>query len=292
MTNVRSLLCLAVVGVSLVVSTGCGGKQGSAKSAGGPRAAEPIPSELAALVQRSSDIGRMLYVCDAASAMGTDVLLSKIKLEEHPIGGYITLPEGNEQGRPTGSFSVVFYTRDVEPKIVFRVHVHPEGRPPDFVEVKPPIVAPEGLAVLIRARETALSAPRDTNQPMNPVVLPARAIGESGILVYLIAGTKQPKLAVLGKHYRVLVSEDGRTVKRSEPLSNAVLEIPYGTNPDGSNMAALAITHRVTDYPLETHVFASLLYKLPLSVATARGSWKVDGATISFLAGNSPVETQ
>jgi hypothetical protein len=276
------LLYLAVLGVALVVSTGCGGKEGNAKSADASRAAEPIPSDLAAFVQRSSDIGRTLHVYDAASAIGTDVLLSKVSIEEHPIGGYITLAEGTEQGEATGSFSVVFYTRGADARVAFKIRVHPGDKPPDFEEVKPPAAATEALRILVRARETALAAPRDTDQPMNPVVLPGRAIGESGILVYLIAGTKKPKVAVLGKHYRVLVSEDGRTVKRSEPLSKAVLEIPYGPGPEGSTMAALATTHLVTDYPLETHVFASLLYGLPLHVATARGLWKVDGPNISF----------
>ena len=38
-----------------------------------------------------------------------------------------------------------------------------------------------------------------------------------------------------------------------------------------------------TDYPLETHVFASLSAKLPVYVATARGDWVVEGTKISFL---------
>jgi hypothetical protein len=280
-TYPRRPLGLVLLAVALFVSTACGGKQGNPKSAEGSRAAEPIPSDLAAFVQRSSDIGRTLHVYDAASAIGTDVLLSKVSLAEHPLGGYVTLAEGDEQGKATGSFSVIFYTRDADPRIAFRIQVHPGANPPDFEAVKPPADAPEPLRSLIRARETALDAPRDTNQPMNPVVLPGRAIGESGMLVYLIAGTKQPKVAVLGKHYRVLVSEDGRTVKRTEPLSKTVFELPYGASP-GSTTAALAITHLVTDYPLETHVFASLLYRLPIHVATARGLWRVDGATISF----------
>jgi hypothetical protein len=279
--NFRRSFCLALLAVACLVSTACGGKQGNAESADGSGAGERIPSDVAALVQRSSDIGRMLHVYDAASAIGTDVLLSKVSLAEHPIGGYITLAEGTE-GKATGSFSVVFYTRDQDPRIAFKIQVHPGGKPPDFEQMKPPADATEALRILVRARETALAVPRDANQPMNPVVLPGRTIGESGVLVYLIAGTKQPKVAILGKHYRVLVSEDGRTVKRSEPLSKAVIEIPYGARPDGSTLAALATTHPVTDYPLETHVFASLLYGLPIHVTTARGLWKVDGATISY----------
>jgi hypothetical protein len=51
--------------------------------------------------------------------------------------------------------------------------------------------------------------------------------------------------------------------------------------------AAMTITHLVTDYPLETHVFTSLLLHLPVYVATSRRMWRVNGDQIAFLGVSS-----
>ncbi|MDX2050939.1 MAG: hypothetical protein SFV15_01020 [Polyangiaceae bacterium] len=47
------------------------------------------------------------------------------------------------------------------------------------------------------------------------------------------------------------------------------------------------VTQVVTDFPLETHVFTSLLTKKLLYVGTRRGIWRVDGERISLLAEDS-----
>jgi hypothetical protein len=132
---------------------------------------------------------------------------------------------------------------------------------------------------LIRARQTALAAAQPRSQPMNPVSFPGGAINEDGILVLLIAATKEPNTAVLGKHYRVLVSEDGRTVKNLMPLSKRALELST-VDKKGNPAEALFVTQTVTDYPVETHVFASMLNGIPVNVITSRGIWWVDGEKI------------
>ncbi len=283
--NPSTKLLGAALFLCLVGASGCGGSKGAESKAPASSERKPIPSDLRDAVARSESIGRALYLVDQVSAIGTDVLLANVKSpEQHALAGYLALPEADTDAiAPT--FWVVFYTKGPEPTIPFRVRVPPNGGKPTFEELAPPNPTPEQLRTLIRARETALAAPRDTNQAMNPVLLPAEAAGETGFLVYLLAGTTRPDVAVFGKHFRVLVSEDGRTVKRFEPLTKTVFELPL-VAPDaasGARVAALTMTHLVTDYPLETHVFGSLLYKLPVYVATGRGLWNVDGDKISFL---------
>jgi hypothetical protein len=94
-------------------------------------------------------------------------------------------------------------------------------------------------------------------------------------------------VVVLGKHHRVLISPDGKAVLRFEPLSRAAIEIPPD-NPAGTTPVGVFVTHLVTEWPLETHVFASLLNRTPVFVGTSRGSWRVDGDTISFLGQGPP----
>jgi hypothetical protein len=271
-----------------VVACGSGAKSKEAGTSGAQQR-QPIPADLRAAVERSQTVGHALFLFDRAAAIGTDLLFSKIASPEaRSLAGYLTLPVDDGAGGLDAAFSVLFFTAGPEPKIAFRVHVPAFPAPPSLEEVEPPATMDENLRAYARARESALAVPRDTSQPMNPVVLPGRALGEQGIVVYLIAGTRRPDVAVFGKHYRVLVSDDGGTIRRVVALTKAVLELPLAdpqASP-GSRTVALTMSHLVTPYPLETHVFGSLLYGLPVYVATERGIWNVDGDRIEFVGAN------
>jgi hypothetical protein len=241
---------------------------------------QPIPADLRDVVARSVEIGRELYVLDKVAAIGTDVLLAHVP---HPdakkVVGYLPLREGDESG-PSGAFQVVFFTSEQPTRVAYRIHLLPKQQP-RFEALEPPEVAPDLLAGLVRARQAAIAAVAKPAQPLNPIVIPAEAYGESGTLVYLLAGTTKPHWAVLGKHYRALVADGGSQVSYLKELTKSVVEMP--TQVDGSPAEALVITHLVTDYPLETHVFTSLLVGLPVFVATSRGNWRVNGDKIAFL---------
>jgi hypothetical protein len=242
----------------------------SPKSVASEPASQPIPADLRANVECSETLGVSIFLLDQAAARGSDAL-----------GGYLAVKEADDTGRPKPSFMVSFFTAEDSPRIAYRIHVSLEaGVKPTVDEIKPPAAASDGERLLIRARQTAIAALREIVQPINPVVLPRQAIGQEGVLVYLLAGTKRPRVAVLGKHYRVLVSADGRSVTRFEPLSKAVIEMEAEP---GDTPVQINVSHILHDYPLETHVFASLLYRVPVGVVTARGLWIVDGAKIFFL---------
>ena len=160
-------------------------------------------------------------------------------------------------------------------------------RQPAFAAFDPPKAASAAFLTLVRARQLAISALASVPQPINPLVLPAALNGESGILVYLLAGTARPNVAVLGKHYRLLFPPDASTVSYMMPPSNEILEVPIKA-PDGATPEALAVTQVVTEFPIETHVLVSLQIELPIFVGTRRGMWRVDGARISFLGEQIP----
>jgi hypothetical protein len=65
------------------------------------------------------------------------------------------------------------------------------------------------------------------------------------------------------------------------PLSKSILELP--TKGKDGPVKAMFVTHLVTDWPLETHVFVSLRTHKPVCVATAVGIWRVDGDKIRFV---------
>jgi hypothetical protein len=139
---------------------------------------------------------------------------------------------------------------------------------------------------MFRARQTAMRAIPPRDRPWNPVVLPGAAIGRrDGILVYLLAAEQRAGEMVFGIHYRILVSEDGATIKHALPLSKSpiVIRPPEEELPPGATPVAVAVSQIVTDWPLETHVFVSLLHKRePVYVVTRRGAWLVVGDSISL----------
>jgi hypothetical protein len=220
-------------------------------------------------------------------ATGTGVMRESVKASRKKaadICGTIVFSEGNEQGKGTGAWVVQFFTDAKRPRVAYQVRLaFPEGGGPvkkDFQAFTPPRKPSDGELLLFRAICTAIVAvPDRPNQPVHPVVLPAVVFGEEGLMVYLLADTDKDNVAVLGKHYRVLVSLDGRTVRKVEPLSRDVLETELGpTQPDGTR-PYLYVTHQLSDYPLETHVFISKLHQTDLYVLTNKCVWRIhDGA--------------
>ena len=247
----------------------------------------PIPPDLRDQIRRSSGIGRQLYMLDKVAAIGTDVLLENVKdLAGKGLRGYLPIQEGDEVGHPRAAFLVSFFTAEEPPRIAYEIRVAPEAKPA-FRAFDPPKASSASFAAFVRARQTAIAAMPRSTQPINPVLVPGEANGEQGILVYLLAGTKKSNVAVFGRHFRSLVPMGGTSVTYMMPLSNTALEIPT-RGPHGETPKALVVSHLVTDFPLETHVFTSLLIKQVVYVGTRRGVWRVDGDKIALVSEQPP----
>ena len=275
---------------------GCGGASPAAQptspatpaSPTAPSTELPIPADLREPIARSIAIGQELYTLDKVAAIGTDVLLANVQdVQNAGIAGYLPMHEADDSGESSDAHFVdLFFTSDDPPRVAYEVKVSRDV-PPTFEAFDPPRPVPPGFEVIVEARQVALEALPAIEQPLNPVLMPAAVIGEKGLLVYLLAGTKQPNVAVLGKHYRAVVPLGGSKVSSLQALSNSILEIPT-REASGEPVVGLALSHVVTDYPLETHVFASLVHKLPIMVATRRGVWLVNGAKVAYFGEKGP----
>jgi hypothetical protein len=84
----------------------------------------------------------------------------------------------------------------------------------------------------------------------------------------------------------VLIPEEGGPPSYVMPLSKSILELP--TKGKDGPVKAMFVTHLVTDWPLETHVFVSLRTHKPVYVATTVGIWRVDGDKIRFVDDRPP----
>lgn len=281
-----------IVSLGIVLLVGCATSKEAPTPRQGqqaPRDKLPIPAAYLPHVRRAEGIGRQLYLLDKAAAIGTDVAMERAPdFLSRGIGGYLPVQEADADGTPKGSFMVMFFTKEEPPRIAYEVRVKVNGEP-DFAAFNPPKAVPDSALPIIRARQAAIAAVPAHEQPLNPVVLPGSAGDEKGILVYLIAGTTTPNRAVFGKHYRVLMPEQGSAPTYVMPMSKTAFELPVRKDGQGGDTTeALMVTHLVSDWPLETHVLVSLQFQVPVYVGTRVGIWRVDGGKISFIDDHPP----
>jgi hypothetical protein len=286
--------------VFLLVATACAtppaAKPGAQAAASGAESRPlPIPADLAAHIKRSSELGRAIYLQDKASAIGTDVLRENVPdFGSRNLAGWLTVAAASDAGQPLAAYKVMFLTTDQPPRLAFDINIPLPGRP-QLKEISPPKKIDDALVSLFRARQTAMMAVPKGNRPRNSVLFPGDVVDRPGsILVYVLTAEQIPDEMVFGIHYRVLVSGDGTTVKELLPLAKSQLVIPPPGGPDApadAKPVAAFVTHLVTDWPLETHVFVSLLHgRQPIYVGTQRGVWRVVGDQITLIELRSPTD--
>jgi hypothetical protein len=281
---------MKLLGALFVLSFACAHEAAPKPTTPVERKSLPIPDDLKAKVDISSRLGAALYLQDKAAAIATDVAFDNVSeagFRSAGIRGYLTLQDGTEDGKPLPSYTTYFFTADSPPLVKYRVHV-PMSRDLKraFERVDPPQPATDSLEFLIQARAAAMKAAAPFEQPVNPAIFPGDDFGQPGeVLVELLAGTKKRDTVVLGKHFRVVVRPDG-VVRSVKALSKGVLEL--STRDGEKRPDALFVSEVVEDYPLETHVFASMSSHMPLYVKNARGTWLVDGDRTTFLGDQGP----
>jgi hypothetical protein len=279
--------------VVLVLALGCAPSSpekpppASASSATPQQA--PIPPDLVDPIARSAAIGRQLYVLNTAAQLGSDALLANVPdAANKGLAAPIPVQENDEEGRPKESFLVTFLTTDDPPRIAYEVRLAPNTKLA-FLPYTPPKEASPALVGIARARQVAISTMPPSDQPIIAIVLPGEAKGGTDVFVYLLAGTTKPNVAVFGKHYRALVPIGGTSATYVMPINNLAIEVPT-KGPNGEPVEALVVNHAATEYPVETHVFMSLVHKLPVYVGTRRGNFRVDGDKISFAGDKGPTK--
>lgn len=136
-----------------------------------------------------------------------------------------------------------------------------------------------------RARSLALeSITRPASRRYNCVIL-SDPEGD-GFLVYALAATTEANAVMVGGHYRFSISRDGQRLERSDELfkSFMVLSTKPKDMPTGASIAALTMTTLVSDMPLETHVYLSLLHRMPFYVGTPdEHVWKVENGKMEVV---------
>jgi hypothetical protein len=131
------------------------------------------------------------------------------------------------------------------------------------------------------AKRVAVDAlPRLSKQKYRFIVLsdPER----KGYLVYALATSGNPQDIVVGLHYRVSVSAEGK-VERVDPLAGSDLVIRPGEGlPSGYHPAGFYCSCMVSNQPVETLVYLTLLHHQPCVVGMwDYSTWVIENGKIS-----------
>jgi hypothetical protein len=111
-----------------------------------------------------------------------------------------------------------------------------------------------------------------------------------GFLVYALAVTNKSDEQIIGGHYRITVSADGSKAERIDSLSSG----PMKSKADpGHKAVGIGAMQLVSKIPVETFIYSSYLYKMPIGVATDEKTvWTVVNGKITKMDPNIVKEAE
>ena len=241
------------------------------------RAEEPkLPKIREFEIKTIEALGKELYRRDQLASNATDMLFAAApEAKNQPLRGWVSI-----LGEDTATVYFIQQKGD-DLSLAYTITFPGKGEPVVKAQLGEPL--PESVRTRFQARQTALTAvPKLYTPQTNAEVLDDPA--GKGFLVYVLASTTKPNEMVVGGHYRVTVSPDGRKAEAVDALSRSLLILPVNPPdaPKGAETALAYVTHIVSPTPVETHVFVSLLHRKTLLVATSKTDiWKVEGGSIT-----------
>jgi hypothetical protein len=232
-------------------------------------------------VKTIAALGKQIFEQDGYASRATDIVFDKVggpkELIKQKIRGWIVVKQGKsvvvrfsrmEGGSWTPAYDIVFDSPKTGVLKVAEDKTYPQNELAQF-----------------KARDLAIhSIPKLHSRAYNTVLL--RDPAGKGFLVYTLAATTEENKIVVGGHYRFSISETGEKVLRIDPLFKSFLVLDKkaladAATKEGSKPAGYFVTNLVSELPLETHVFVSLLHNEPFVVTTKGGNiWVVDGSQI------------
>lgn len=272
----RVLRCAALPLALLAVLAGCNSTTSPARTSpvtAADIAGPDLVPQTSPEIQRIEALGRMIYVLDNAAARATDLALAEgADPQTDDIRGWVT--------DTSGPGVLVRFVRQKGDRFeaAYDVTVDGHGRATALTRPTNPTLTPEQSSQFAARKLAAANFVPLCRTLYNPVVF--RDPGTRNWRVYLLASTTDPDVKIFGGHQRTLVSPDGKKILSSENLSKSCLAPRLKADP-GNTLAFSFITELQSPTPIETHVFATLLYRLPLLIMTAdRSQWIVDQGRI------------
>jgi len=223
-------------------------------------------------------LGVAIFDQDTRAAVATDLLFAKkIDPRKEGLRGWIV--EGDKEKM------LVRFIREKESVLEAFYDVMFDARKKPVIAEPTDRKLSDHQHAQFKARSLALkNITRPASKNYNLVMLPNPA--RDGFLVYALAATTEANAVMVGGHYRFMISRDGERLERSDELfkSFMVLSTKPEDLPPGTKLEALTMTTLVSDMPLETHVYLSLLHRMAFYVATPdQHVWKVQDGKMQII---------
>jgi hypothetical protein len=228
-------------------------------------------------------LGREMYEQDQEAWKATDILFAKysradLQAEKQQLWVVDKFPDRD----------VVRFVdnRDTGPVPAYDVTFFP-GKNPILSAPGETALTPDELAQY----NARMLAEKHVNRPCAPTynTIALKDPEGDGWIVWAMAATTDPAAIMIGGHYRFTISTDGTTLVRSDALSVGCLTIQRPASKAGLTEQGAFVSHVVSSLPVETHVFANLTSREPLSVGGPDGRiWKIAQGDITEINMDSP----
>ncbi len=241
-----------------------------------------LTERYAAAIAESMERGRRLFAYDQTAWHTTDALLRFLPSDRMPqSGGWVVEADG-------GALQVTYFEMDADTPYLLAKVKFEDGRAaePEIAAQGNREALPESTRRLISARNAAITAAEEepigrcTGAPINTVVLPP---DEHGLIsVYFLTPQTENGSFPAGGHHRFDIASDGAVVF-SRAFTNSCVSLELQPEGQDQPVVGFGLTHLLDPYPVETHVFLSLVSNVMIGVATMENGtmWIVENGEIT-----------
>ena len=218
----------------------------------------PLPEIRHFDIETIEMLGQAMYAQDQLAWVATDVVIAErgeAGARAEGMRGWISVEEDDQ--------NIVRFVRlgDDGPEALYDV-VFVEGAEPQLYPPATPVLTEEELAQYNARRLALENVDVRCSERYNNIAL--RDPESGSWLAWALAATTEPDVVITSGHYRFTISDHGLTIERSDRLFRDCPIFVSSLNAEGEESAATGINQVISTTPLETHVFTSLNYQMPL----------------------------
>jgi hypothetical protein len=211
-------------------------------------------------------LGRELSRRDSIAARAADLIA-----ESQPVAKSLKRRGWITDLRPGGDVVYIVAETAAGPCLAYEVTFERSKKP--MVQDKRGQPLPPGIALRYKAAETARVALQGKFFDINYNFEVLDDPDGSGFLVYALAATNKKGEFPTGGHYRVTVSSDGSRAERADLLS----QFMANRAKPGSELEYITSTQVASNLPVETWIYSSNLYHVPIMLGMMDGStWLIN----------------
>lgn len=245
----------ALLAAASFLFLGCGAHSGTATASPAgtlARQADAAPAKVDdAELLRVQARAKYIVASEHAAIRSTDLLLERKDLDPSRLRRFFVIPRGQSW---YALFGVLTEEGSFVPTYAFRAPIEsPDQMEAVFVES-----LPEDFSPIARAVESAVNASYKEygRISVNPVVVEEN----EQLTVYVMQGSHEAGLYLLGGDHRFSFSKDGRTLLKATPLHKSIISVDVRKSGDDKAYATSMHTHVLFPGPLETELAMVMLY--------------------------------